>query len=269
MAPASRPLALVTGASAGIGAAFARALAARGMDLALVARRLGRLEALAVTLRRDHAIDAFAIQADLSVVDAHVPIMAALAARGRQIDMLVNNAGFSIPKTYAATSWAEQRDFTMTLVMAVCGLTHAALPAMLARGAGAIINVCSMAALSPGGAGHTLYPAAKSFVLKFSLSLDAEVRAKGVKVTCVIPGFTESEFTSANGTSDVMADSPRAFMMTAERVVAAALEANDRGRVLSIPGAHNKFAAGLMKYMPDVMVASLVRSAAEKYRVKD
>ena len=264
-----RPLALVTGASAGIGAAFARALAARGMDLALVARRLDRLEALAAALRKDHPVDAFAIQADLSVVDAHLPIMAALKGRGRDIDMLVNNAGFSLPKTYAATTWAEQRDFTMTLVMAVCGLTHAALPTMLARGGGSIINVSSMAALSPGGAGHTLYPAAKSFVLKFSLSLDAEVRAKGVKVTCVIPGFTESEFAVANGTSDVLALSPRAFFMTAEKVVEATLAANDRGHVLSIPGAHNKFAAGLMKYLPDGITAPLIRKAAEKYSVKD
>ena len=107
MEPDTRPLALVTGASAGIGAAFARALAARGMDLALVARRLDRLETLALTLREDHPIDAFAIQADLSVVDAHLPIIAALKTRGRDIDTLVNNAGFSLPKTYAATTWAQ------------------------------------------------------------------------------------------------------------------------------------------------------------------
>lgn len=269
MDSSARPLALVTGASAGIGAAFARALAARGNDVALVARRLDRLEALATTLRKDHGVDAFAIQADLSVVDAHLPVMAALAARGREIATLVNNAGYSLPKTYAATTWPQQRDFAMTLVMAVCGLTHAALPAMLSTGKGSIVNVSSMAALSPGGAGHTLYPAAKSFVLKFSLSLDAEVRAQGVRVTCVIPGFTESEFSTANGTSDILASSPRAFMMTAEKVVEAALAANDRGQVLSIPGAHNKLAAGLMKYLPEGITAPLIRRAAERYRVKD
>jgi short-subunit dehydrogenase len=268
-AASSRPLALVTGASAGIGAAFSRALAARGHDLALVARRLDRLETLGKELREKYPIDAFAIQADLSAVDAHLPVMAALKQRGRSVDTLVNNAGFSIPKTYAATSWQEQRDFTMTLVMAVAGLTHAVLPDMIARGRGTIVNVSSMTALSPGGAGHTLYPAAKAFVLKFSLSLDAELRDKGIRVTCVVPGFTESEFSVANGTKDVLNKTPRHFVMTAESVVEAALKANDRSKAVAIPGLHNKIAAGLMKYLPDGLVAAIIRGAAEKYRVED
>ena len=265
----SRPLALVTGASAGIGASFARALAARGYDLALVARRLDRLEELAKDLRARSTREAFPIQADRSLAEAHLPVMAALKERGRSVDMLVNNAGFSIPKTFAATQWAEQRDFTMTLVMAVAGLTHAVLPDMLARGRGSIVNVSSMTALSPGGAGHTLYPAAKAFVLKFSLSLDAEVRTKGVRVTCVIPGFTESEFSLANGTRGVLDKTPRNFMMTAEAVVQATLKGNDRGHAVVIPGLHNQIAAGLMKYLPDRLVTAIIRGAAEKYRVED
>jgi short-subunit dehydrogenase len=265
----SRPLALVTGASAGIGAAFCRALARRGYDVALVARRLDRLEALARELRETFKVDAFAIQADLSIVDAHLPVMAALEQHGRKVDMLVNNAGFSIPKTYAATRWEEQRDFIMTLVTVVAGLTHAILPGMIARGRGSIINVSSMTALSPGGAGHTLYPAAKAFVLKFSLSLDAEVRRKGVRVTCVLPGFTESEFSVANGTQNVLNKTPRRFMMTAESVVEDTLESNTRGKTVVIPGLHNKIAAGLMKYLPDGLVTAIIRGAAEKYRVED
>jgi len=264
-----RPLALVTGASAGIGASFARALAARGFDLALVARRRDRLEALAKDLRDASGVDAFAIPADLSLVDAHLPVVAALKARGRSVEMLVNNAGFSIPKTFAATSWVEQRDFTMTLVMAVAGLTHALLPDMIVQGRGSIINVSSMTALSPGGAGHTLYPAAKAFVLKFSLSLDAEVRAKGLRVTCVLPGFTESEFSVANGTRDALDRTPRNFMMTAEAVVELTLRANDKGHSVVIPGLHNQIAAGLMKYLPDGLVTAIIRGAAEKYRVED
>jgi short-subunit dehydrogenase len=268
-AASTRPLALVTGASAGIGAAFCRALAARGYDLALVARRLDRLEALGQELRKTYKVDAFAIQADLSIVDAHVPVMAALKQRGREVDMLVNNAGFSIPKSYAATSWEDQRDFTMTLVMAVAGLTHAVLPGMIARGRGSIINVSSMTALSPGGAGHTLYPAAKACVLKFSQSLDAELRKKGIRVTCVVPGFTESEFSAANGTKDVLNKTPRRFMMTAESVVEDTLTSNARGKTVVIPGLHNKIAAGLMKYLPDSLVTAIIRGAAEKYRVED
>jgi len=264
---AARPLAVITGASSGIGAAFARALARRGHDVALVARRIDRLEALAGELSRATGVEAFAIQSDLSVVDAQAPIMTALAARKRVVDVLVNNAGYSISNTYAATTWDAQRDFVMTTVMAVCALTHAVLPGMIARGDGRIINVGSMAALSPGGAGHTLYPAAKSFVVKFTLSLDAETRAAGVKCTCVIPGFTESEFTIANGTKAAMDAAPRAFVMTADAVVAAALRANDRSQTLAIPGFHNKLAAGLMKYLPDGVVIPILRRAAEKYRV--
>lgn len=264
----ARQVALVTGASAGIGAAFARALAREGYDLALVARRMDRLEALAAELKQAGA-EALPIQADLSTVDAHEPIMDALKAHGREVDVLINNAGYSIPQAFVQTSWATQRDFVMTLVMAVCGLTHAVLPGMLSRGHGRIINVSSMTALSPGGAGHTLYPAAKSFVHKFSLSLDAEVRAQGVKVTCVIPGFTESEFATVNGTADKIAQSPRAFMMKAEDVVDMTLAANERGQVVVIPGLHNQIAAGLMKYLPDALTTPLIRSVAEKYRVKD
>ena len=265
---AARTLALVTGASAGIGAAFARALAREGYDVALVARRMDRLETLAAELKQSGA-EAIPIQADLSIVDAHAPVMDALAAHGREVEMLVNNAGYSIPQEFAVTPWSAQRDFVMTLVMAVCGLTHAVLPGMLARKSGRIINVSSMTALSPGGAGHTLYPAAKSFVHKFSLSLDAEVREHGVKVTCVIPGFTESEFASANGTASKMDQSPRSFMMTAERVVDDTLRANERGQVVVVPGLHNQVAAGLMKYLPDAITTPLIRNAAEKYRVKD
>src|SRR5262249_38623075 len=152
------------------------------------ARRRDRLEALAEELRAKHNVKALVVPADLSKPEAHEPILAALAAEGANVGTLINNAGFSLPRTDAETSWAEQRDFIMTLVVAVCDLTHALLPAMIARRRGSIINVSSMTALSPGGAGHTLYPAAKSFVLKFALSLDAEVRAKGVKVSCVVPG---------------------------------------------------------------------------------
>ena len=266
MAP--RTLALVTGASAGIGAAFARALAKQGHDVALVARRLDRLEALAAELRQG-GVEAIPIQADLSLVDAHLPVMAVLEARGRAVDVLVNNAGYSIPQMFTHTPWTAQRDFVMTLVMAVCGFSRAVLPGMIERRSGRIINVSSMTALSPGGAGHTLYPAAKSFVHKFSLSLDAEVRKQGVKVTCVIPGFTESEFASANGTADKMATSPRAFIMSAREVVDNTLRANERGHVVVIPGLHNQVAAGLMKYLPDAITTPLIRSAAEKYRVKD
>jgi len=185
------------------------------------------------------------------------------------VEALVNNAGYSLPKTYTAYPWEQQRDFVMTLVMAVCGMTHAVLPGMLARGRGRIISVGSMAGLSPGGAGHTLYPAAKSFVDKFSRSLDAEVRDKGVKVTCVHPGFTESEFQVANGMDAVIKENPRGMMMSADEVVRQTLEANDTGRVICTPGFVNTLGAALLKYLPDGVTAALIRREAEKYRMPD
>jgi len=220
-------------------------------------------------MERAHGMSAHAIAVDLAKPDAHSVVMSALEAKGLSVDALINNAGYSLPKTYLGHSWDEQRDFIMTLVMSVAGLTHAVLPGMLARGSGRIVMVGSMAGLSPGGAGHTLYPAAKSFVYKMALSLDAEYRDKGIKVTCVHPGFTDSEFKIANNTAAQLDQAPRNFVMSAETVVEATLKANDDGRVVVIPGLHNGVAAAAMKYLPDGFVAPILRRAAEKYRVPE
>src|SRR6516162_2614312 len=163
-----RKLALVTGASAGLGAEFARQLAAAGHDVALVARRLDRLEALAQSLTANHGVEAYAVKADLAQPDAHRVVMDAVAACNRSVDILVNNAGFTIPDHFAKAEWQRESDMIMTLVYAVCSLTHATLPHMLAQGWGRLITVASVAGFAPGIAGHTLYPAAKSFVIKFS-----------------------------------------------------------------------------------------------------
>ena len=251
LAPA-RPLALITGASAGMGVVFARRLAARGYDVALVARRAERLEALAAEIRQGFGVEARVIVADLSQVDAHLAVLGPLG--GRDVDLLVNNAGYSLPDDYARTDWAAQRDCIMTLVMAVCGLTHAVLPGMLAKGRGRIITVSSLLALSPGGPGHTVYPAAKSFVLKFMLSLDAEVRRRGIVITCVLPGSTASEFQTANGTADAMAGMPKSLIATPEQVVDAALAANDRGEIMVIPGWYNRLAAILFRLAPTALL---------------
>ena len=148
-------LALVTGASSGIGAAFARALAARGYDLALSARREDRLEALAAELSATHGVQAFAVPADLALLGAHQTVLDAIAARGRHVDMLVNNAGFSIPQSFNAVPWSRQQDFLMTLVVNACGLAYGVIPDMVARGSGSIINVASLAGLASGQCGNS------------------------------------------------------------------------------------------------------------------
>jgi short-subunit dehydrogenase len=267
MAEPSRKLALITGASAGIGAAFAKAYAARGFDLALVARRQDRLEALAGELSKAHGIEAFAVPADLSIPDAHAPIMAALAARGRHADVLVNNAGFGIPHIFTDAPWTEQRDFLMTMAVAPCALAYAVIPGMVARGWGRIVNVGSIAGFSPGVAGNTLYPGVKGLMIKFSQALDAEYRAKGLFVTALCPGSTKSEFSSEAGYDHLVDKSAERFMQDADHVAAVAVRANDAGRVVVIPGWHNRIAVAVMRALPEPLVRAVVNAGAAKYRL--
>ena len=170
----------MTGASAGIGLAFAQDLAARGYDLVLTARRRERLEALARDAAR--CASAWTRTSLPRIWPTRMRPNAwsvSLAEQRLVIDLLVNNAGFGVPGRYAATSWAQQRDFLQVMVVAVSELTHRLLPGMLSRQWGRIINVASLAGLMPAVAGHTLYAASKAFVISFSESLALEVGAPG------------------------------------------------------------------------------------------
>ena len=265
---AERKLALVTGASAGLGAAFARAYAARGLDVALVARRAERLEALAAELQATHGVQGFPIVADLSAWEAHVPVMAAIATLGRGVDVLVNNAGFGIAHSFTAVPWARQRDFLMTMAVNACGLAYDVIPGMVERGGGAIVNVASMAAFSPGVAGNSLYPGVKSLMVKFSQSLDAEYRAAGLKVTAVCPGFTKTEFAAQAGIQEIMERESRLFWQMPEAVVEATIRGNERGKVVVIPGWHNRLAAALLRGLPEPLVRAIIAAGSAKYHLE-
>jgi short-subunit dehydrogenase len=267
MSLSARRLVLITGASAGLGAEFARAYAARDCDLALVARRVDRLDALAAELSRAHGIEAFSVGVDLAANQAERLVLDAVAARGRRVDVLVNNAGFSIPQSFAAVPWERQRDFLMTLVVSACGLAHAVLPGMVDRGDGAIINVASLSGFAPGTAGHTLYPAAKSFAIKFSEALAEEYGRAGIRVTALCPGFTHTEFALANGTQAVMDASPRIVFQTAGPVIQAAIRANEKGKVVCVPGWHNQLAAGLLHYLPEPLVKAVLRTGSKRFHL--
>jgi len=260
-----RRLALVTGASAGLGEAFARAYAARGLDVALVARRADRLEALAAELRGRHGVEALAIPADLSGWEAHKSVISALASR--EVDVLVNNAGFGIPQSFTAVPWERQRAFLMTMAVNACGLAYDVIPGMTARGSGAIINVASLAAFSPGVAGNSLYPGVKGLMVKFSQSLDAEYRAAGLKITAICPGFTRTEFAQQAGIHEIMERESRLFWQSAEAVVETAIRANERGRVVVVPGWHNKLAAALLRGLPEPLVRRLIAAGSAKYHL--
>jgi uncharacterized protein len=271
LADTNHPLAVVTGASAGLGAEFARQLAAAGYNVVLIARRRERLEALAQELRTQHRIQALALPCDLAGIGARDQVIAGIAAAfpGQTIDMLVNNAGFSIPASFAASEWQRESDMIMTLVYAVCSLTHAALPGMIAKGQGRIINVASVAGFAPGVAGHTLYPAAKSFVIKFSQSLAAEVSAKGINVTAVCPGYTRTEFQTASGMDDLATKSPRRFADEPADVVRQALAANREGRVIIVTGLHNRLSRWALKVLPEFITRPLINRAAARFRKAD
>ena len=266
-AASARRLALITGASAGLGAAFARAYAARGLDVALVARRAERLQALAGELTAAHGVEALVIPADLSEWEAHVPVIDAVEAAGRSVDVLVNNAGFGIPQSFTAVPWSRQRDFLMTMAVNACGLAYDVLPGMAARRWGRIVNVASLAALSPGVAGNSLYPGVKSLMIKFSQSLDAENRAAGVRVTAVCPGFTQTEFAAQAGIQEIMDREQRTLFQTADEVAEAAIRANERGKVTVVPGWHNKVAATLLRTLPEPLVRRIIAAGSAKYHL--
>jgi len=261
-------VALITGASSGLGEGFARALAARGRDLVLVARRMDRLEALAGELQAERGVKVLPLRVDLAENGAEAEVLSGIERAGLAVGMLVNNAGFSIPHSFAAVPWAAQRAFLMTLVVSACGLAHGVLPGMVERGSGAIINIASLAGFAPGVAGHTLYPGAKSLAIKFSEALDAEYRAAGVRVTAVCPGFTRTEFATANGTQAVMDASPRFFFQTVDQVVESALKANAAGKVVVVPGWHNQLAAALLRYLPEPLVRSAIMAGSKKYHLE-
>jgi short-subunit dehydrogenase len=264
-----RRLVLVTGASAGLGAAFARAYAKRGYDLALTARRADRLEALAKELADAHGIEAFAVPADLAVYEAHKAILEAVAARGRRVEVLINNAGYGIPQSYLGVPWERQRDFLMTMVVNACGLAYGAAAQMVEQRSGAIINVASLAGFAPGVAGNSMYPAAKSFGVKFSQSLQAELKPKGVKVTALCPGFTRTEFHLAAGIEGAANSAPRFFWQSAEEVVEAGIRANAAGKAVITPGWWNLAAKTLMTRLPSEWVRAIITQGAKKYRPQE
>jgi short-subunit dehydrogenase len=225
--------------------------------------------AWAAELSDAHGIEAIVIPADLSLFEAHVPVMAALGSLGREVDVLVNNAGFGIAQSFVGVPWARQRDFLMTMVVTPCALAYAVIPGMLARGEGAIINVASLAAFSPGVAGNSLYPGAKSLLIKFSQSLEAEYGAKGIRVTAVCPGFTQTEFGEQAGVREIMDAEHRRLWQTAEQVAQATISANAAGKLVLVPGWHNKVAAALMKTLPEPLVRALIAAGSAKYHLED
>lgn len=261
--------ALITGASAGIGRAFAEELAQRGYALVLTARRVERLEELAHSLASRWGVATDVLPEDLSDPAAPQRLFNALGERGLQVDMLVNNAGYGVPGTYAKTTWKQQADFIQVLVTSVAHLTHLLLPGMLERDRGNIVNVASLAGLLPGAPGNTLYGAAKAFCIKLSESLALELVGTGVKVTAVCPGFTLSEFHDVTGVRERVSKMPGFMWMDADRVAREGVEAALRGDVVWVNGPVNKLIASMIKVLPGAAAREVMRRRARDFRELD
>jgi uncharacterized protein len=261
--------ALITGASAGIGLAFAKALAAEKANLILLARRVDRLEQIAAELRRQHGIDVQVIGADLAKPDACAVIEQTLQQRALQVDLLVNNAGFGLPGVYSSQSWQAHAESLQVLLTAPCELTHRLLPAMQARGYGRVINVASLAGLVPPSAGHTTYGAVKSFLIRWSESLRMELIGTGVHVLALCPGFTYTEFHDVNGARKLVNRLPKFMWMDADTVVAQGLDAVERNQAICVNGRWNRFLAVLTRHLPYKLASWLVNRKAQDFRERN
>lgn len=264
-----RRRALVTGASSGIGAEFARQLAGHGCDLVLTARRLDRLEALAAELRTRCGSDVQVIGEDLADPAAPARIVAAAMGEGRQVDILVNDAGYGVPGRFDRVDWPTHAVFMQVLVTAPLQLCHLVLAGMRARGWGRIINVASLAGLVPGTPGNTLYGPAKALLVRVSQALALENRACGINVCALCPGFTWSEFHDVSQARGLVSKLPGWLWMDARAVVRDGLAAVERGRVVCVPGRVNRTIKVLMDLLPDRAALALVARRAKDFRLRD
>ena len=249
-------VALITGASSGIGEGFAGALAAQGLDLILVARSEDKLRALAKQLAEVHSRRVEVVTADLGLAGAAQKVHAAAEALGMPVDLLINNAGFGTVGSFLKQDAERERQEIMLNAAAVVDLSHAFLPAMVERRRGGIINVASMAAFQPLPY-MSVYAATKAFVLSFSQGLRGEVRSKGVKVLAVCPGPVDTPFFEATGSAGLRKTVPKATLVTVDDVVRATLRAFKAGQSVVVPGVAFKVVAAGSKLMPRDLLAAM------------
>lgn len=259
--------ALITGASSGIGEAIAREYARRGKPLILSARRKDRLDTLAAEL--GSKVPVVVLAADLADPKAPQEMFEAIQAAGLQVDTLVNNAGYGVPGRYLSEPWASHRDFLQVLMTAVAELTHLFLPAMEAQQHGRILNVASLAGLVPASAGHTLYGASKSWLIRFSECLAMESASRGVHVTALCPGFTYTEFHDVNGMRANVSKLPKFLWLTSQEVAVIGIDAVEAGKRRIISGFANNVIAWMTRYLPDFLSNALVGGKAKQFRNAD
>ena len=254
--------ALITGGTAGIGRAFADKFAALGYDLVLVARDQERLDAVAEELRGNAEaapVRIEALSADLATVEGRLAVEQRLAEKDRPVDILVNNAGFGLNHSFRDGPIEDEERMLDVQVRAVMRLTHAALPGMILRGKGSVINVASVAAFLPRGT----YSAAKAWVVSFSETVAAELHGTGVRCLALCPGFTHTEF---HDRADVdMSSMPGWMWLNAPEVVDAAIDDLRKGLTVSVPGAQYKLIVGANRLVPRRLSTRLGRSVSKRW----
>lgn len=255
--------ALITGASAGLGAEFARQLAGRGHDLVLVARDRGRLEAMAGELRSGHGVGVEVLPADLSDREQVERVADRLADDSRPVDLLVNNAGFGQERGFLSGAVAEEELALDVMVRAVLVLSHAAGRSMRGRGRGAIVNVSSVAGFAVMGT----YSALKSWVTVFSEALATELSGTGVTVTALCPGYTHTEFHDRARMD--MSALPDLLWLDAHAVVAQGLDDAAAGRVVSVPSWQYRLLTGGLRVLPRRAVRGVSGMIARRRRTAD
>jgi short-subunit dehydrogenase len=242
--------ALITGASAGIGEAFARLLAQRGYSVIIVARREERLRELASEIEHAFDVSVTPLTADLADPQAPATLARELDERGIRPELLVNNAGFSISEGFLDADWSVHAREIQVMVTAVTELCHRLAPAMRDQGRGYIINVASLAALVPTPPG-LLYTGIKSYVLHASQAMDMELKPRGVHVTALCPGFTWSEFHDVMGNRDRMNRLPGLLWSTADEVAEAGYRGVRAGQPVVMPGRVNQVMTAVSRILPE------------------
>jgi uncharacterized protein len=254
--------ALITGASSGLGAEFARIFAADGHDLVLVARRERKLQLLAAELSQRHGVGARVIAADLARPAAPTEIVDRLRGDAVEVDYLVNNAGFGHLGPFVSTDRATELQMIQVNVVAPTDLARLLLPSMVARGYGRVLNVASTAAFVPGPF-MAVYYATKAYVLSLSQALSNELRGTGVTVTVLCPGPTQTGFAAAAGTA-ASAPIQRHMVMDAASVARAGYRGMRRGQATVVPGLVNKLLTQSTRLIPRSMQAEIARRVAER-----
>jgi len=247
--------ALITGASAGLGAEFARQLASRGKDLILVARRTEPMEVLARDLASEFNVDIDVIQADLSVADATSTLFAEVNRRGLTVDYLINNAGSVGPDLLDDRDWPAQRKYIELMMTSVAGTCHHFIPPMRERGFGRVLNVASVAG-HVSLAGDTSYGPTKAYLIALSKGLAATLRGRGVHVLALCPGFTHTDFHQSDELTRMKNNTPAFIWYDADVVVREGLAALEKGKAVHISGRLYRYLTPLLRSRPGAWITA-------------